>query len=307
MTGFDLILLSIIIVSVFFAAIRGGLKELTTLVSLGFAAIAAFFLAEPVAGFIGGGTIAFLSAVLGVAFVSFVGFQVLTAILVSRVELAPEARLANRIGGGIFGLVRAIVLIGFLFLGYGWYLEEEYRPSTVNDALLLPIAKGSASFIEGLAPTRKSMGDENADLSGAPEDKTQSGSNGRVASSLTIGASNNLNSSEGRGTKDKTVRRENAELGKGIDDARVGLARTYDRSSRKGLDELVTTMTTNVERVSDTNNTPPGRAKKLQVSLNPQNAPQPAPENSAQKLNTDETVENQDPLAALINEMESGN
>ncbi|MEO0398841.1 MAG: CvpA family protein [Pseudomonadota bacterium] len=207
MTTFDAILLTMIVLSVLFAVIRGGLKELTTLVSLGLAALTAYFLAEPAAALAGGGTIALLAAALGVMGVAFVGFQVVTAILVSRIALPPRARLADRIGGGLFGLARSLVLIGLGFLGYAYYLDEEYRPAAVNDAMLLPIAKGSAAFIEGLAPER-------ARLEGANGEQVQ---NSAAQSSAT----------QNSDKQSMTLQ----------DDA-------YNRSARVGLEELVSTVTT---------------------------------------------------------------
>ena len=197
MTGFDGILLGVIATSIFFAAIRGGLKEMATLVALAVAAVVGLFGGPALAGALGGSIFVLAGATLGLAAVAFIGAYWGAATLIGRIDLSKNQEIVDRVGGGVFGLVRAVALIGLGFLGYAYYLDEDKRPATVNEAMLLPLAKGSASFIEGFAPARKPT------------------------------------------AKDFVPIREEAG-----DPNANGAA--YDRSARNGLEELVTTVATDV-------------------------------------------------------------
>lgn len=150
MTLFDLLLILIILASVGFAFIRGGLKELATLVAIAIAAGMAWVLSKPILQAIGKaesffGTIAVIGILSVVVFIGvYFGFH----LLLRRVDLTGPAALANKAGGGLFGLLRALVLIGLGFLGYSYYLDADRWPDSINDAALLPIAKSSAAFFE---------------------------------------------------------------------------------------------------------------------------------------------------------------
>ena len=159
MTGFDGLLIGLIALSVALAAYRGGLAELATLVALGFGGIAGLGLAQPLAGALGrsDSTITILVIGAAVAALIFVGALVALSILLGRLRLDRRQRLADRIGGGAFGFFRALALIGLGFLGYAYYLDADKRPPAVADALLLPLAQGSAGIIASLAPAREPL------------------------------------------------------------------------------------------------------------------------------------------------------
>ncbi len=160
MTIFDALLLAILGVSIAFAAARGAIREVTTLAALGIAGLAAWVGAAPVlslfraSGFFE--TIA-ASAVIGIAV--FGALYILAHKGFQRLKLSPRQRQADRIGGGVFGLLRALALIGLGFLGYGYYLDEANQPDAVRKALLLPVAAASASFFEQYAPSHRALPD----------------------------------------------------------------------------------------------------------------------------------------------------
>ena len=195
MTVFDALLLTIIAVSVLFAAIRGAVKELATLVILTLAGLAAWFGTPPALALIGKQGSFFSTAIVGgvIVAVIFLGLYFVSHRAMARIRLSDRQRTADRIGGGVFGLVRALALIGLGFLGYGYYLDEANQPDAVRGAMLLPLATSTAEFFERLAPATK-------DLQSTPDEP----------------------------------------------DANVSAAREgYDRRDRDGLEEIVTTMTTN--------------------------------------------------------------
>lgn len=170
MTVFDALLLTVVGVSVFFAAIRGAVREVATLAALAVAVLAAWLGMKPVAAALGQSSF-FTSAAIGgfIGIGVFLGGYFLLHKAMMRVKLKGRMQTYNKVGGAAFGLLRALALIGLGFLGYGYYLEEANQPDSVRKALLLPIASASAGFFEQFAPP-------NRDLSAASASK-----NGNVA------------------------------------------------------------------------------------------------------------------------------
>ncbi len=158
MTWFDFLLIAVLVISIGFAAIRGALREFATLIALGGAAAIAYVLFKPVLSGLGlegsiFGMVGVAAGMLGAFFIIlYVGFHV----ALKRVSLSPEMTRVDRIGGGVFGLARGLALIGLGFLGYAYYADEEHRAEGVNNAMLLPMAKGAADFFEALAPEHDS-------------------------------------------------------------------------------------------------------------------------------------------------------
>jgi membrane protein required for colicin V production len=73
-------------------------------------------------------------------------------LLLRRTPLEGRARLADRVGGGVFGLARGLALVGLAYLGYSYYLDETQQPEFVKSAVTRPIASGVAHWFETFAP-----------------------------------------------------------------------------------------------------------------------------------------------------------
>ncbi len=158
MTVFDALLLAIVGVSIFFAAVRGAIREVATLFVLGAAVLLAWLGAKPVVAALGKESFiasAAVAAAIGVA--AFVGGYFLLHKGMLRLKLTERMKSVDRISGGIFGFLRALALIGLGFLGYGYYLDEANQPDSVRKALLLPIATSSAGFFEQFAPANRDL------------------------------------------------------------------------------------------------------------------------------------------------------
>lgn len=158
MTVFDALLIAVIGVSVFFATVRGGVRELATMAALAVAGLIAFLLMKPIAAAAGEDSFfvsAMISAVIGIGAFTGAYFFLHKAMI----RWKPSAKMKNydKLGGGVFGLVRALALIGLGFLGYGYYLDEMNQPDAVRKALLLPVAASSASFFEQFAPPNREL------------------------------------------------------------------------------------------------------------------------------------------------------
>ncbi len=154
MTWFDLIVIAVLALSTVFAVVRGGLKEVGTLVALAAAGGAAFAVMKPVQSAFGLSQSFITTALIGavLAFFFFVALYIFLHIGLKRLTLEGRALTADRIGGGVFGLARGLALIGLGFLAYSYYLDESRRPKAVASALTLPIAEGAAAFFKSFAP-----------------------------------------------------------------------------------------------------------------------------------------------------------
>jgi uncharacterized membrane protein required for colicin V production len=154
MTFFDLIVVAVLLASTAFAVIRGALREVGTLVVLAGAGGAGLALIGPVQSLAGLKGSFMTTAAIGcaIAAIAFVGLYVGLHFGLRRVRLKGRALQADRIGGGVFGFLRGLALVGLGFLAYSYYLDEARRPAAVRNALTLPMARSVAAFFESFAP-----------------------------------------------------------------------------------------------------------------------------------------------------------
>lgn len=151
---FDLLFLVIVGLSTGFAILRGGLQELATIVSLAIAAGLAWLIAPPLIGAVGLSGSFFGAIIVAVLIIGvfFIAAHIACHLLLKRAPMNAQARRYNQIGGGVFGFVRGLALIGLGYLGYSYYLDEARQPDSVKNALTRPIAAGVANWFESFAP-----------------------------------------------------------------------------------------------------------------------------------------------------------
>lgn len=151
---FDLLVIVVVGISTAFAVLRGGLRELSTLVALAIAGGVTLLLIEPVLSVTGLAGSFFGAAIIAALLVGvfFVAAHVGLHIGLKRFPLKGRAALFDRIGGGAFGFFRGLVLIGLGYLGYSYYLDEAKQPEDVRTAMTRPIAAGMASWFESFTP-----------------------------------------------------------------------------------------------------------------------------------------------------------
>jgi len=151
---FDLLVLLVLGLSTAFAALRGGLRELATLIALAIAAGLTLVVVQPVLGFTGlagsfFGTI-IIAAILAAVF--FVAAHVGLHLALRSTPLEGRAKLIDRVGGGAFGFLRGLVLVGLGYLGYSYYLDEARQPDEVRNAVTRPLAAGMANWFQSFTP-----------------------------------------------------------------------------------------------------------------------------------------------------------
>jgi len=162
---FDLLVVLVVGLSTAFAALRGGLRELATLIALAIAGGLTLMLIEPILSATGLSGSFFGTAIIAAILVAvfFVLAHIGLHLGLKRVPLEGRARLIDRAGGGVFGLLRGLALIGLGYLGYTYYLDEARQPDEVKNAITRPIAAGVANMFESLAPASskiENIGDE---------------------------------------------------------------------------------------------------------------------------------------------------
>ncbi len=185
---FDLLFFVVVGLSTAFAVLRGGLRELSTLLALAVAGGLTLLLIEPMLAVTGQagsfiGTAIIAALLIGAFFVlAHIGFH----IGLKRVPLTGRAALADRIGGGVFGFLRGLVLIGLAYLGYSYYLDEAKQPEEVRTAMTRPVAAGMAHWFESFTP-------ETADLDAPVPASQMSGEEDAAVSGYDRGDRNGMN------------------------------------------------------------------------------------------------------------------
>lgn len=151
---FDLLFFVIVGVSTAFAVLRGGLRELSTLLALAIAGGVTLLLIEPLLAVTGQAGSFFGTAIIAALLLAvfFVASHIGLHIGLKRFPLEGRAALIDRIGGGAFGFFRGLVLIGLGYLGYSYYLDEAKQPEEVQTAMTRPIAAGMANWFESFTP-----------------------------------------------------------------------------------------------------------------------------------------------------------
>lgn len=151
---FDLLVLLVLGLSTAFAALRGGLRELATLIALAIAAGLTLVVIQPVLGVTGlagsfFGTIIVAAVLAGVFFVAaHVGLH----LALRSTPLEGRAKLIDQVSGGAFGFLRGLVLVGLGYLGYSYYLDEARQPDEVRNAMTRPVAAGMANWFQSFTP-----------------------------------------------------------------------------------------------------------------------------------------------------------
>lgn len=156
MTGFDVIAILVILASAAAGWVRGGTREIITLLSFVLAAFLAL-VALPVTAPIGRGLIdpdwagAILAAVASFLLIYF-GIRIFGSILSKRAQAHPQLGGVDRIVGIFVGAGRALVLLGAIHLVVVAAMPGEKTPRWLTEAALRPLTAGAARAIQIVLP-----------------------------------------------------------------------------------------------------------------------------------------------------------
>lgn len=156
MTGFDVIAILVILASAAAGWVRGGTREIITLLSFVLAAFVAL-VGMPLTAPIGralinpdwAGTIA--AAIVSFLLVYF-GIRIFGSILSKRAQAHPQLGGIDRILGIFVGAARSLVLLGAIHLVIVAAMPGERTPRWLSEAALRPVTAGAARLIQIVLP-----------------------------------------------------------------------------------------------------------------------------------------------------------
>ena len=156
MTGFDVIAILVILASAAAGWVRGGTREIITLLSFVLAAFLAL-VALPVTAPIGRGLIdPDWAGTIGAAIVSFLlvyfGVRIFGSALSKRAQAHPHLGGVDRFIGVFVGAGRALVLLGAIHLVVVAAMPGEKTPRWLTEAALKPVTAGAARAIQIVLP-----------------------------------------------------------------------------------------------------------------------------------------------------------
>lgn len=156
MTGFDVIAILVILASAAAGWVRGGTREIITLLSFVLAAFIAL-VALPLTAPLGralvdpdwAGTIA--AAVASFLLIYF-GIRIFGSVLSKRAQAHPQLGGLDRILGVFVGAARSLVLLGAIHLVVVAAMPGERTPRWLSEAALRPVTAGAARMIQIVLP-----------------------------------------------------------------------------------------------------------------------------------------------------------
>lgn len=156
MTGFDVIAILVILASAAAGWVRGGTREIITLLSFVLAAFIAL-VALPLTAPIGRGLVdpdwagTILSAA-GSFLLIYFGIRIFGSILSKRAQAHPHLGGVDRFVGVFVGSARALVLLGAIHLVIVAAMPGEKTPRWLREAALRPVTAGAARLIQIVLP-----------------------------------------------------------------------------------------------------------------------------------------------------------
>ena len=156
MTGFDVVAVLIILASAAAGWVRGGTREIITLLSFVLAAFIAL-VALPVTAPIGRGLVdpdwagTILAAALSFLLIYF-GIRIFGSALSKRAQAHPQLGGIDRFIGVFVGAGRALVLLGAIHLVIVAAMPGEKTPRWLTEAAVRPLTAGAARAIQIVLP-----------------------------------------------------------------------------------------------------------------------------------------------------------
>ena len=156
MTGYDVFVIAVLLFSAAAGWVRGGVREIVTLLSALLAALVAL-VALPFTAMAGravvdpdwAGTV--LAAVL-TFFVVYFGLRIAGSMLSKSAQAHPQLGGVDRLLGVVVGAARALVLIGAVHLVIAAAASGERTPRWLTGALLYPVSAVGAKAIQVVLP-----------------------------------------------------------------------------------------------------------------------------------------------------------
>jgi membrane protein required for colicin V production len=156
MNGFDVVAILVLIASAAAGWVRGGTREIITLLSFVLAAFIAL-VALPLTAPLGRGLVdpdwagTIFAAILSFLLVYF-GIRIFGSILSKRAQAHPQLGGIDRIVGVFMGAARGLVLLGAIHLVIVAAMPGERTPRWLSEAALRPLTASAARAIQIILP-----------------------------------------------------------------------------------------------------------------------------------------------------------
>lgn len=156
MTLFDIIALSLLAVSGIAGFVRGGAREMVTVLALVAAAIVSVYALRytgPLARqAIDPDWTANVAAILVVFVVVYIALRLVGGGLAQKIQATEVLGLVDRTVGLGFGLLRALVVLGAFNLAFNAATPPERVPQWISGAALYPLTGAAAQVLKAFAP-----------------------------------------------------------------------------------------------------------------------------------------------------------
>lgn len=156
MTGFDAFALIVILASAAAGWVRGGTREIITLLSFVLAAFVAL-VALPLTAPVGRGLIdpdwaGSIAAAIASFLLIYFGIRIFGSVLSKKAQAHPQLGGIDRLLGILVGAGRSLVLLGAIHLVIVAAMPGERTPRWLSEATLRPLSAGAARAIQIILP-----------------------------------------------------------------------------------------------------------------------------------------------------------
>ena len=156
MTLFDIMALTLLVVSGGVGFVRGAVREMATVLALVVAAAAALwglrFSGPVMRGLLEPVWAANVAAVLLVFVVIYIALRLIGGGLANRVQATDVLGFLDRVIGAGFGLVRSLVVLGAFHLALMAVAPPERIPQWIAGAALYPLTQAAGQVLKAFAP-----------------------------------------------------------------------------------------------------------------------------------------------------------
>jgi len=156
MTGFDAFAVIVILASAAAGWVRGGTREIITLLSFVLAAFLAL-VALPFTGPIGRSLVdpdwaGSIAAAVASFLLIYFGIRIFGSFLSKRAQAHPQLGGVDRFFGILIGAGRSLVLLGAIHLVIVAAMPGERTPRWLSEAMVQPVSQGAARAIQIILP-----------------------------------------------------------------------------------------------------------------------------------------------------------
>ncbi len=171
-TALDAIALGVLLLSSLLALTRGFVRESLSIASFVIAALATIFTYSIFRDVAMNWIESELVATVLTAFVIFIGVYVIMAFITRKlgdiVRKNSHISILDRTAGFAFGLVRGMILLALVMLGWNFLTRPDQTPTWVSEAKLYPAVHATADALKMLVPNSRISAIEVPDIEDSP-------------------------------------------------------------------------------------------------------------------------------------------